>query len=138
MNDETVGQQFSHEEERNGYQTRGRYTVLLPDGRLQIVTYTADENGYKADVKYENEPTKSSSRNGGSNGAGGGGGYGHENVEAAATSYSSPPIMKSVKQSSKSPRFSEGGDGSFGKRTKPKSFVNVRKTIDGRMFNYKY
>lgn len=26
--------------------------MKLPDGRLQIVSYTADENGYKADVTY--------------------------------------------------------------------------------------
>jgi len=29
--------------------------VILPDSRTQIVTYTADENGYVADVKYEGE-----------------------------------------------------------------------------------
>jgi len=44
---------FGHTESRDGYATKGSYRVALPDGRTQIVTYSADENGYVADVKYE-------------------------------------------------------------------------------------
>ena len=32
---------FNAHEERDGYNTAGGYTVALPDGRTQIVTYTA-------------------------------------------------------------------------------------------------
>ena len=46
---------FGHSESRDGYKTSGSYRVTLPDSRTQIVTYTADENGYVADVKYEGE-----------------------------------------------------------------------------------
>lgn len=36
---------------------RGEYRVQLPDGRLQIVKYTADwKNGFNADVSYQGEP----------------------------------------------------------------------------------
>lgn len=35
---------------------RGEYRVQLPDGRLQIVKYTADwKNGFNADVSYQGE-----------------------------------------------------------------------------------
>ena len=34
----------------------GEYTVELPDGRTQVVTYHADhDNGFVADVKYIGE-----------------------------------------------------------------------------------
>jgi hypothetical protein len=46
---------FGHVEGRDGYKTSGSYRVALPDSRTQIVTYTVDENGYVADVKYEGE-----------------------------------------------------------------------------------
>ena len=43
-----------HAESRDGYATNGEYHVLLPDGRLQTVTYHVDDayGGYIADVKY--------------------------------------------------------------------------------------
>ncbi|KAK6623145.1 hypothetical protein RUM43_008997 [Polyplax serrata] len=37
---------------------RGEYRVQLPDGRIQIVKYTADwKNGFNADVSYQGQPT---------------------------------------------------------------------------------
>ena len=50
------GANFGASEARDGYNTNGEYHVALPDGRLQTVTYTADGNGYIADVKYSGEP----------------------------------------------------------------------------------
>ncbi|XP_059352694.1 cuticle protein 10.9-like isoform X4 [Daphnia carinata] len=46
---------FDHSEKSDSYGVTGSYRVALPDGRTQIVTYRADENGYTADVKYEGE-----------------------------------------------------------------------------------
>jgi len=55
--DSLSGANFGASESRNGYATQGEYHVQLPDGRLQTVTYTADEKtGYIADVKYTGEP----------------------------------------------------------------------------------
>ncbi len=51
MKDSYSGDDFSHQEQRDGYATSGEYRVALPDGRVQIVTYKADENGYHADVR---------------------------------------------------------------------------------------
>ncbi|XP_057662221.1 uncharacterized protein LOC130897402 [Diorhabda carinulata] len=50
--DHSSGDDFSHSQVQNSKATNGEYRVKLPDGRLQIVSYTADQNGYKADVKY--------------------------------------------------------------------------------------
>ena len=47
------GNEQSRSETHENELTRGKYTVNLPDGRKQIVTYEADQNGYRADVSYE-------------------------------------------------------------------------------------
>ncbi|CAL8099890.1 unnamed protein product [Orchesella dallaii] len=45
---------FSHKEAREGQTTIGEYRITLPDGRTQVVRYTAGgKHGYKADVTYE-------------------------------------------------------------------------------------
>ncbi|XP_042883892.1 cuticle protein 8-like [Penaeus japonicus] len=50
------GADFAHEEARDEDETRGSYSVQLPDGRLQKVTYYVDgDNGYVAEVSYEGE-----------------------------------------------------------------------------------
>lgn len=43
---------YGHEESRDGDQTKGKYHVLLPDGRIQNVNYWADPSGYHAKVSY--------------------------------------------------------------------------------------
>ncbi|KAH0545615.1 uncharacterized protein DDB_G0271670-like isoform X2 [Cotesia glomerata] len=57
VNDE-YGNDFSHKETKNDDNkvTRGVYTVLLPDGRKQIVHYTADQDGFKPTITYEESP----------------------------------------------------------------------------------
>nr|SVE77109.1 EOG090X0971 [Daphnia lumholtzi] len=43
----------SHRASRHGKVTTGSYRVPLPDGRVQVVNYRADWNGYVADIQYE-------------------------------------------------------------------------------------
>ena len=44
---------YGHSEARDGGNAQGSYTVLLPDGRVQKVTYTVNgDSGYVANVSY--------------------------------------------------------------------------------------
>merc|ERR1712025_1483689 len=55
VSDDYSGSVFSAQENRNNYDTAGEYRVNLPDGRIQIVSYSSGPEGYVADVKYEGE-----------------------------------------------------------------------------------
>ncbi|XP_066948247.1 pro-resilin-like isoform X1 [Macrobrachium rosenbergii] len=56
VKDEYSGNDFGHQESRDGDHTQGSYYVQLPDGRLQKVTYFVDgDSGYVAEVSYEGE-----------------------------------------------------------------------------------
>ncbi|XP_068205895.1 pro-resilin-like [Palaemon carinicauda] len=53
VQDDLTGNDFGHEEARDGYLTNGQYFVLLPDGRIQTVQYTVNgDEGYVANVAY--------------------------------------------------------------------------------------
>ena len=53
VKDEYHGVHFGQNEESDGKVVHGSYHVLLPDGRIQNVKYTADHyTGYIADVAY--------------------------------------------------------------------------------------
>ncbi|XP_071541400.1 uncharacterized protein [Panulirus ornatus] len=50
------GNDFGHQEARDGDDTQGSYYVQLPDGRLQTVNYNVQgDSGYLAQVNYEGE-----------------------------------------------------------------------------------
>lgn len=54
------GTSFGQNEHSDGETVKGEYQVVLPDGRLQLVTYTADwKTGYHADVQYHGGKTES-------------------------------------------------------------------------------
>ena len=55
--DDYSGSNFQATENRDGYATSGSYSVNLPDGRIQTVTYTVSDaySGYVADVSYSGE-----------------------------------------------------------------------------------
>jgi len=56
VKDDPSGNDFGHQESRNGYDTQGSYYVQLPDGRLQQVNYNVNgDSGYVAEVIYEGQ-----------------------------------------------------------------------------------
>ncbi|XP_075214069.1 uncharacterized protein LOC142320251 [Lycorma delicatula] len=55
VKDHQSGDDFSHSQAHDGKATQGEYRVKLPDGRIQVVSYTADNKGYRADVRYDGE-----------------------------------------------------------------------------------
>ncbi|XP_045106745.1 cuticle protein 7-like [Portunus trituberculatus] len=56
VKDDYAALDFGQHETRDGYNTEGSYYVLLPDSRVQRVTYTVHgDGGYVATVEYEGE-----------------------------------------------------------------------------------
>ena len=50
------GNDYGHKEESDGRRVEGEYRVLLPDSRVQTVTYYVEgDSGFVADVQYEGE-----------------------------------------------------------------------------------
>ena len=54
--DDYSGANFAQTEQRDGYATSGSYTVNLPDGRVQTVTYSDNGDGIVQDVSYTGTP----------------------------------------------------------------------------------
>nr|XP_040574511.1 cuticle protein 19-like [Lepeophtheirus salmonis] len=57
IKDDYSGVNFGADEARDGYATKGSYTLALPDGRLQTVSYSIANaySGFVADVSYSGE-----------------------------------------------------------------------------------
>ncbi|XP_015520805.2 uncharacterized protein LOC107225020 [Neodiprion lecontei] len=53
VKDDESGNDYQQKEGRHGELTWGVYSVLLPDGRKQIVEYEADQDGFKPRISYE-------------------------------------------------------------------------------------
>ncbi|XP_045540652.1 uncharacterized protein LOC106709628 [Papilio machaon] len=53
VRDTHSGNDFGHQEEKKGEETNGQYHVLLPDGRMQNVRYSAGPEGFHADISYD-------------------------------------------------------------------------------------
>lgn len=78
------GQDFGHEEASKSGKVNGEYRVLLPDDRLQVVSYSADQNGYVADVQYSDGSSSPAY-------AKAAGGYSSGGASVKTSSYFNPP-----------------------------------------------
>ncbi|XP_043214382.1 pro-resilin-like isoform X2 [Amphibalanus amphitrite] len=83
------GNDYGHKEESDGSRVEGVYRVLLPDTRVQTVTYYVEgDSGFVADVQYEGEAQfPEDSQNGQYGAAAPSNGYG---APSPATGYGSP------------------------------------------------
>ncbi|XP_043214398.1 pro-resilin-like isoform X1 [Amphibalanus amphitrite] len=87
------GNDYGHKEESDGSRVEGVYRVLLPDTRVQTVTYYVEgDSGFVADVQYEGEAQfPEDSQNGQYGAAAPNNGYGAPAAAAApVASYSQP------------------------------------------------
>ncbi|XP_053651138.2 pro-resilin-like [Cherax quadricarinatus] len=58
VKDDASGNDYGHQETRDGADTQGSYYVLLSDGRLERVKYTVNgDSGFVAQVAYEGHST---------------------------------------------------------------------------------
>ncbi|XP_066601380.1 pro-resilin isoform X2 [Prorops nasuta] len=69
VKEDAYGNDYSHNAISDGDVVRGEYRVQMPDGRLQVVRYTADwKHGFSAQVSYEGTPRFDVPRPGGGGG----------------------------------------------------------------------
>jgi hypothetical protein len=54
VSDFKSGNNFGHTQSKNDNEIKGEYSILLPDGRIQLTKYFADDSGFHADVSYQN------------------------------------------------------------------------------------
>ncbi|XP_070523586.1 uncharacterized protein [Cardiocondyla obscurior] len=67
VKDDAYGNDYSHNAISDGEVVRGEYKIQLPDGRTQLVRYTADwQHGFSAQVSYDGNPRFDIPRPGGS------------------------------------------------------------------------
>lgn len=66
VKEDAFGNDYSHNAISDGEIVRGEYRVQLPDGRTQVVRYTADwQHGFSAQVSYDGNPRYNVPRPGG-------------------------------------------------------------------------
>lgn len=96
MRDFHTGNDFGHTQNRDpDGVTRGEYHILLPDGRVQSVKYTADDQGFHADVSYDGAGAAESAKAAAAADASGGGATAAA-VSDAAGAASSVVVMGST------------------------------------------